>query len=113
MQKPIGTEEHSAEVLSHLLRERVLYVPEWGWMVWDGKHWLRDIDGIEALGLAGRVLSQYYAGCAERAATPQEQIEARKAAERACGTLYVKRVLKLLKEQVLAPHRNSTHTHTY
>jgi putative DNA primase/helicase len=102
MQKPIGTEEHSAEVLSHLLRERVLYVPEWGWMVWDGKRWLRDIDGIRALGLAGRALRKYYVDCAEQAATPREQAKAHKAAERACGTLYVKRVLKLLKELVRA-----------
>jgi putative DNA primase/helicase len=112
MQKPIGTEEHSAEVLSHLLRERVLYVPEWGWMVCHGKHWLWDIYGIEPLELAYRVLSQYYNGCAERAATLREQIEAYNAAERACGTLYVKRVLKLLKEQVLAsPQEFDTYPH--
>jgi putative DNA primase/helicase len=112
MEKPLGTEAHSAEVLSQLLRKRVLYVPEWGWMVWDGRHWLRDVYGIEPLELAYRVLSQYYNGCAERAATLQEQIEAYKAVERACSTLYVKRVLKLLKEQVLAsPQEFDTYPH--
>ena len=98
---PFGTEAHSAEVLKHLLRERVLYVPEWGWMVWDGKRWQRNTNGI--LALASDVLCQYYVACAEQATSPQEQAEAHKAAERACGTLYVKRVLKLLKELVRAP----------
>jgi putative DNA primase/helicase len=102
MQKLLGTEKHSAEVLSYLLRERTIYVPEWGWMVWEGGRWLLDIDGIRARALAGRVLSQYYNNCAERAATPQEQAKARKAFERACSTLYVERVLKILKELVRA-----------
>jgi putative DNA primase/helicase len=118
MQKPLGTEAHfgteahSAEVLKHLLREQVFHVPEWGWMVWEGKRWKQDIEGIRARVLAHRALYKYYASCAEQAATPQEQAKAHKAAERACSTRYVERVLKLLTKLVLAsPDEFDTHPH--
>jgi putative DNA primase/helicase len=112
MQKPFGTKAHSAEVLKHLLREQVLHVPEWGWMVWDGKRWKQDIEGIRAWVLAHRALYKYYASCAEQAVTPQEQAKAHKAAERACSTCYVERVLKQLKEMVLAsPDEFNAHPH--
>jgi putative DNA primase/helicase len=110
--EPFGTEAHSAEVLKHRLREQVLHVPEWGWMVWDGRRWLRDIDGIRALGLARRALRKYYVDCAEQAATPQEQAEAYKAVVRACSTRYVEHVLKQLKELVPAsPGEFNVHPH--
>jgi putative DNA primase/helicase len=109
---PFGTESHSAEVLGYWLREQVLFVPEWGWMVWDWRRWLRDIGGVRTQGFARRVLRKYYAGCAERAATPQEQAEAYKAAVRACSTRYVVHVLEQLKELVLAsPAEFDVHLH--
>jgi putative DNA primase/helicase len=108
MQEPLGTEAHfgteahSAEVLEHLLREQVLYVPKWGWMVWDGYRWRRDVDGLRTRALAGDILRKYYAGCAERAATPQEQAEAYKAAARACRTGHIRNALEFLASLVLA-----------
>jgi putative DNA primase/helicase len=107
---PFGTEAHSAEVLRHWLRERVLFVPEWGWMVWDGRRWRRDVGGVRTRALARDILRKYYAGCAERAATPQEQAEAYKAAARACGTRHVENALEQLKGLVLAsPDEFDTH----
>ncbi len=97
-----GTEAHSAEVLRHWLRERVLYVREWGWMVWDGCRWTQDGGGVQTQELARAVLRKYYAGCAERAATPQEQAEAHKAAARACSTRHIVNALEQLKGLVLA-----------
>jgi putative DNA primase/helicase len=99
-----GTEAHSAEVLRYRLRERVLYVPKWGWkwMVWDENRWTRDVGGVRTRALARDTLRKYYAGCAERAATPQEQAEAYKAAARACGTRHVNNALELLTGKVLA-----------
>jgi putative DNA primase/helicase len=99
---PFGTEAHSAEVLRYRLRERVLFVPEWGWMVWDGRRWKRDVGGVRTCTLARDILRKYYASCAERAATPQEQAEAYKAAARACGTRHVDNALEQLKGLVLA-----------
>jgi len=99
---PFGTEAHSAEVLRYRLREQVLFVPEWGWVVWDGCRWRRDVGGVQTRALARDILRKYYAGCAERAATPQEQAEAYKAAARACGTRHVENALEQLKGLVLA-----------
>jgi putative DNA primase/helicase len=109
---PFGTESHSAEVLGYWLREQVLFVPEWGWMVWDWRRWLRDIGGVRTQGFARRVLRQYYAGCAERAATPQEQAEAYKAAARACSARHIVHALGLLRDLVLAsPAEFDVHLH--
>jgi putative DNA primase/helicase len=109
---PFGTEAHSAEVLGYWLREQVLFVPEWGWMVWDWRRWLRDVGGVRTQGFARRVLRQYYAGCAERAATPQEQAEAYKAAARACSARHIVHALELLRELVLAsPAEFDVHLH--
>jgi len=105
-----GTEAHSAEVLRHWLRERVLYVREWGWMVWDGRRWTRDGGGVRTQELARAVLRKYYAGCAERAAAPQEQAEAYKAAARACSTRHIANALEQLRGLVLAfPHEFDAH----
>jgi len=107
---PFGTEAHSAEVLRYRLREQVLFVPEWGWMMWDGCRWRRDVGGVRTRALARDILRKYYAGCAERAATPQEQAEAYKAAARACGTRHVENALEQLKGLVLAsPDEFDTH----
>ena len=99
---PFGTEAHAAEVLGYLLRERVLYVPEWSWLVWDWRRWLRDVGGHQTRALAHDILHKYYANCAARATTPQQRAEAYKAAERACSTRYVTHVLEQLKGKLRA-----------
>jgi putative DNA primase/helicase len=99
---PFGTEAHAAEVLGYLLRERVLYVPEWSWLVWDWRHWLRDVGGHQTRALAHDILHKYYANCAAKATTPQQRAEAYKAAERACSTRYVTHVLEQLKGKLRA-----------
>ncbi len=105
-----GTEAHSAEVLRHWLRERVLYVREWGWMVWEANRWTRDGGGVRTHALARDILRKYYAGCAERATSPQEQAEAYKAAARACSTRHIANALEQLKGLVLAfPHEFDAH----
>ena len=98
---PVGTEAHSAEVLRHKLHERVLFVPEWGWLVWDGQRWERDVGGVRLLALARDILPKYYADRATKTG-PQEQAEAYKAAARACGTRHVENALEQLKGLLLA-----------
>jgi putative DNA primase/helicase len=79
-------------------------------MVWDGRRWTRDGGGVQTQELARAVLRRYYAGCAERAATPQEQAEAYKAAARACSTRHIVNALEQLKGLVLAfPHEFDAH----
>ncbi len=99
---PFGTERHAAEVLSYLLRERVLHVPEWGWLVWDWRRWLRDVGGHQTRDLVHDILHKYYANCAAKATTPQQRAEAYKAAERACSTRYITHVLEQLKGKLRA-----------
>jgi putative DNA primase/helicase len=94
---PFGTEAHSAEVLRYRLREQVLFVPEWGWLVWDGRRWERDIVGDQMIKLARDTLPKYYAESAARAATPQEKAEAYRSAARACSTRYIANALEQLK----------------
>jgi putative DNA primase/helicase len=84
-------------VLRYRLRERVLFVPEWGWLVWDGRRWERDIVGDQMIKLARDTLPKYYAECAARAATPQEKAEAYRSAARACSTRYIANALEQLK----------------
>jgi len=99
---PFGTEAHSAEVLRYRLREQVLFVPEWGWMVWDRQRWKRDVGGVRTRALARDILRKYHVECADKAATQQEQAEAYKATARACGTRHVDNALEQLKGLVLA-----------
>lgn len=39
------TDTGNAERLAHLFSDRLRYVPEWGWMAWDGRRWVRDPSG--------------------------------------------------------------------
>jgi putative DNA primase/helicase len=99
---PFGTERHAAEVLSYLLRERVLQVPERGWFVWDRRLWLLDVGEQLTRDIAHDTLHKYYANCAAKATTPQQQAEAYKAAARACSTRYVTNVLVQLEGKLRA-----------
>jgi len=55
-----ATDRANGERLCTLLRERVLWVPAWGWLVWTGTHWTRDDDGARVLGLASEALTRSY-----------------------------------------------------
>jgi putative DNA primase/helicase len=39
----IGTDLTNAERFAALHGDRARYVPSWGWLTWDGRHWRRDV----------------------------------------------------------------------
>jgi P4 family phage/plasmid primase-like protien len=106
-----GTERHSAEVLRYRLRERVLKVSGWGWMVWNGCCWERDADGSQTGEIAQNILCTYYTSLAAQTNDPQQQAEAQKAAKRAEGARYLDNTLRLLRGKLSArPAEFDAHT---
>lgn len=55
------TDRTHAAVLGERLRERAAWVPQWGWLIWTGMHWERDLEGARVLGMAGDALTQHWA----------------------------------------------------
>jgi putative DNA primase/helicase len=97
-----GSEAYAAEVLTHMLRERVLYVPKRGWMVWDGRRWAADVEGKRARRMVYEALMAHYNQLASRSASPQEDAELQKFYNRICSVVYRNHVLDNLSEILTA-----------
>jgi len=54
------TDRNNARILVHELMDDVKYVPQWGWVLWDGARWRRDAEGNTVRLLARERLPQHY-----------------------------------------------------
>jgi len=59
------TDLGNAERLVRLFGDQIKYVPQWGWLVWDGKRWVRDHNGQRIMELAQETVRQIYREAAE------------------------------------------------
>lgn len=54
------TDLGNAERLVRLFGDRIKYVPQWGWLVWDGKRWVRDIGNLRVTKFAEETVRIIY-----------------------------------------------------
>jgi len=66
------TDLGNAERLVRLFGDRIRFVPQWGWLVWDGKRWVRDSGNQRITELAEETVRQIYREAAE-ANDPEER----------------------------------------
>jgi putative DNA primase/helicase len=66
------TDLGNAERLVRLFGDRIRFVPQWGWLVWDGKRWARDNGNQRITELAEETVRQIYREAAE-ANDPEER----------------------------------------
>jgi putative DNA primase/helicase len=66
------TDLGNAERLVRLFGDRIRFVPQWGWLVWDGKRWARDAGHQRITELAEETVRQIYREAAE-AQDPEER----------------------------------------
>ena len=59
------TDLGNAERLVRLFGDRIRYVPQWGWLVWDGKRWARDPNSQRVMEFAEETVRQIYREAAE------------------------------------------------
>jgi putative DNA primase/helicase len=62
----------NAERLVRLFGDRIRFVPQWGWLVWDGERWARDNGNQRITELAEETVRQIYREAAE-AQDPEER----------------------------------------
>jgi hypothetical protein len=68
------TDLGNAERLVRLFGDRIRFVPQWGWLVWDGKRWARDNGQQRITELAEETVRQIYREAAE---TPDNEERAK------------------------------------
>jgi putative DNA primase/helicase len=66
------TDLGNAERLVRLFGDSIRFVPQWGWLVWDGKRWARDNGNQRITELAEETVRQIYREAAE-AQDPEER----------------------------------------
>jgi hypothetical protein len=66
------TDLGNAERLVRLFGDRIRFVPQWGWLVWDGERWARDNGNQRITELAEETVRQIYREAAE-AQDPEER----------------------------------------
>ena len=66
------TDLGNAERLVRLFGDQIRFVPQWGWLVWDGKRWVRDPEGQWVMEFAQETVKQIYHEAAE-APTAEER----------------------------------------
>jgi putative DNA primase/helicase len=96
------TDRNLAKLFAGLARERVLYVPQWGWLVWDGRRWTIDAGGHRVAAMAADELPLHFARLALSAKDSAVRQEALRAALKAMSRHRISAALELAKGWLLA-----------
>jgi putative DNA primase/helicase len=96
------TDRNLAKLLARLVRERVLYVPQWGWLVWDGRRWTLDTGGHRVLTLAADELPRHFARLALAAKDSSARREALRRALKAMSRHRLSAAIEMAKGWLLA-----------
>jgi putative DNA primase/helicase len=96
------TDRNLAKIFAGLARERVLYVPQWGWLVWDGRRWTLDAGGHRVATMAADELPLHFARLAVSAKDSAVRREALRAALKAMSRHRISAALELAKGWLLA-----------
>lgn len=76
----VGSDAWFACLAAEAMRERLAYVPNWGWWYWDGKRWKKD--GEQVLNIALKVLTRRISKMAEEAESKKQRKKLFQAASR-------------------------------
>ncbi|MEM2567414.1 MAG: phage/plasmid primase, P4 family [Candidatus Bathyarchaeia archaeon] len=68
------TDLGNAERLVRLYGDRIKFVPQWGWLVWDGRRWVRDKGNVMVTKFAEETVKTIYQEAAE-ATDPNERVK--------------------------------------
>ena len=96
------TDRNNALILARLLKGRALWVPAWGWLLWNGTHWERDPDGSRVLTLARELLPKHYLEKALQAGDFKERERLCDYAKRAHRRVSISNALELAKGDLIA-----------
>jgi putative DNA primase/helicase len=67
------TDRNLARTFAEVAKNQVLYVAQWGWLIWDGRRWGRDEGGHRVMALAMDILPRHFL---ERAIAAQGEARA-------------------------------------
>jgi putative DNA primase/helicase len=95
------TDRNLARTFAELARDQALFVPQWGWLLWDGRRWARDEGGHRVMALAMDILPRHFA---ERAIAAQGEARAQllEMAKKAMSRQRLSAALELAKGLLLA-----------
>jgi putative DNA primase/helicase len=96
------TDWNLAKLFAQLAKERVLYVPQWGWLVWDGRRWAVDPGGHQVAALAADELPRHFALKAAEAKDAEARREYLHKALKAMARQRIAAALDLAKGLLLA-----------
>jgi putative DNA primase/helicase len=96
------TDRNLARLFARLARERALYVPQWGWLVWDGRRWTLDAGGHRVATMAADELPLHFARLAVSAKDSDARREALRAALKAMSRHRISAALEMAKGWLLA-----------
>jgi putative DNA primase/helicase len=96
------TDWNLAKLFAQLAKDRVLYVPQWGWLVWDGRRWAVDPGGCQVMAWAADVLPRHFALKAAEAKDTETRREYLHQALKAMGRQRLTAALDLAKGLFLA-----------
>ncbi|MDA2928475.1 phage/plasmid primase, P4 family [Acidobacteria bacterium AH-259-O06] len=68
------TDLANAQLLADLLIGRCLFVPQWGWLTYDGQRWAKDLGGHETCRLAGELLFKFFTQKALKKAAQRKEL---------------------------------------
>jgi putative DNA primase/helicase len=95
------TDRNLARTFAEVARNQVLFVPQWGWLYWDGRRWARDEGGHRVMAVAMDILPRHFLG---RAIAAQGEARARllEMARKAMSRQRLSAALELAKGLLLA-----------
>jgi putative DNA primase/helicase len=96
------TDRNLAKLFVRLAKDRVLYVQQWGWLVWDGRRWTLDTGGHRVVALAADELPRYYIRLAMQTRDSAARKEALRRALKAMSRQRISAALELAKGWMLA-----------
>jgi putative DNA primase/helicase len=96
------TDRNNALILLQSLKGKAIWVPQWGWLLWDCKRWARDHGGSRILALARELLPRHYLDLAVEELTPTERVQLCDYARRAHSLRHLSAALELAKGDLIA-----------
>jgi putative DNA primase/helicase len=103
------TDRNNALILAESLKDKALWVPSWGWMVWTGTHWERDKDGSRVLAIAREALPNCYLERAMKASDYKEREKLCEYAKRAHKRHNIISAIELAKGDLRADPKDFDH----
>jgi putative DNA primase/helicase len=100
------SDRNNSLILAKHLAGKVLWVPQWGWLLWDGKSWKRDPSGDRTLVLARDLLPKHYIDLLVSETSSNRRAQLCDYARRAHSLRHLSAALELAKGDLIADPRD-------